>query len=65
MIEGQKLSYFRYVLVDEVAADVRGSGTPVVAAETAEVVWEVEVEDEVATKLGGAYVGYLVEDKDP
>ncbi|MCH81579.1 RNA recognition motif [Trifolium medium] len=56
---------FRNVLVDEVAVDVRGSGTSVVAAEKDEVVWEVEVEDEVTSKLTGAYVGYLVEDKDP
>jgi hypothetical protein len=28
-----------------------------------EVVWEVEVEEEVLAKLGGAYVGYLSEDK--
>ncbi|MCH90768.1 DUF4283 domain protein, partial [Trifolium medium] len=30
-----------------------------------EVIWEVEVEDEVMAKLGGAYVGYLSVDKDP
>ncbi|GAU40168.1 hypothetical protein TSUD_292720 [Trifolium subterraneum] len=29
-----------------------------------EVVWEVEVEDEVMSKLSGAYVGYLVDDKE-
>ncbi|MCI15365.1 hypothetical protein A2U01_0036503, partial [Trifolium medium] len=29
-----------------------------------EVVWEVEVEDEVVAKLGGAYVGYLIDDKE-
>ncbi|MCI58456.1 hypothetical protein A2U01_0079711, partial [Trifolium medium] len=29
-----------------------------------EVVWEVEVEDEVVAKLCGAYVGYLVDDKE-
>jgi hypothetical protein len=29
-----------------------------------EVIWEVEVEDEVLMKLRGAYVGYLAEDKE-
>jgi hypothetical protein len=29
-----------------------------------DVVWEVEVEDEVLAKLGGAYVGYLTEEKE-
>ncbi|GAU17237.1 hypothetical protein TSUD_324410 [Trifolium subterraneum] len=46
-----------------------GVGGSTVAVEnpraTNEVVWEVEVEDEVTTKLGGAYVEYLIEDKDP
>ncbi|MCI62353.1 hypothetical protein A2U01_0083610, partial [Trifolium medium] len=30
----------------------------------AEVVWEVEVEEEKVANLEGAFVGYLVEDKD-
>jgi hypothetical protein len=29
-----------------------------------QVVWEVEVEEEVLARLGGAYVGYLVENKE-
>jgi hypothetical protein len=29
-----------------------------------DVVWEVEVEEEILEKLEGAYVGYLVEDED-
>ncbi|MCI85033.1 hypothetical protein A2U01_0106311 [Trifolium medium] len=38
--------------------DVRGKEV------VAEVVWEVEVEEERVANLEGAFVGYLVEDKD-
>ncbi|GAU38294.1 hypothetical protein TSUD_157790 [Trifolium subterraneum] len=41
-----------------------GGGIPVSDNKVSEVVWEVEVEEERLALLEGAYVGYLVEDKD-
>jgi hypothetical protein len=42
----------------------QGGRALILPEEKQEVVWEVEVEDEVLAKLGGAYVGYLVEDQE-
>jgi hypothetical protein len=41
-----------------------GSSTQGELQHTTEVVWEVDVEDERVTNLEGAYVGFLVEDKE-
>ncbi|MCI11733.1 RNA-binding protein 25-like, partial [Trifolium medium] len=50
---------------DVVGGVVEGlSNVPVANRDAAEVVWEVEVEEERLAKLEGAYVGYLVEEKD-
>jgi hypothetical protein len=40
------------------------SGGRIVTKDRGEVVWEVEVEEDRLSKLEGAYVGFLVEDKD-
>ncbi|GAU41797.1 hypothetical protein TSUD_379350 [Trifolium subterraneum] len=60
---------FRNAVVEEERMDVEIGGHTLAGMEnprnSAEIVWEVEVEEEVETKLGGAYVGYLIEDKDP
>ncbi|GAU47734.1 hypothetical protein TSUD_386930 [Trifolium subterraneum] len=58
---------FKNALVSEsMEGEVVGcyQGTVDGAQRRSGVVWEVEVEDEVVTKLGGAYVGYLVVDMD-
>ncbi|MCI06753.1 RNA recognition motif, partial [Trifolium medium] len=63
---------FRKALVEEVSEGCRSGRNTQVASDVpipvdqsgSEVVWEVEVEDEVLNKLGGAYVGYLVVDKE-
>ncbi|MCI09501.1 RNA recognition motif, partial [Trifolium medium] len=52
---------------DSGVAVVKSGGAEPVSAvvkEVPEVVWEVEVEEERLMNLEGAYVGYLVEDKD-
>ncbi|GAU43006.1 hypothetical protein TSUD_187270 [Trifolium subterraneum] len=57
---------FQEALLDDNVKGGRSGGYQgemVGAQQKSEVVWEVEVEDEVVAKLGGAYVGYLVEDK--
>ncbi|KAK2412589.1 hypothetical protein QL285_047766 [Trifolium repens] len=45
--------------------DGRQQGVVEVAPPTSNIVWEVEEEEEVKTRLRGAYVGYLTEEKDP
>ncbi|MCI57418.1 hypothetical protein A2U01_0078669, partial [Trifolium medium] len=59
---------FKSAVAEEVDVGI-GEGSskgvgPLVGRSTKDVVWEVEVEEEMLAKLEGAYVGYLVEERD-
>jgi hypothetical protein len=57
---------FKSALIDadEVRRKTGGVAEVVTPVVVPEVVWEVEVEEDRLMKLEGAYVGYLVEDRD-
>jgi hypothetical protein len=57
---------FKSALFDdeEVRRKIGGSTKMTVPVVVPEIVWEVEVEEDRMMKLEGAYVGYLVEDRD-
>ncbi|GAU19605.1 hypothetical protein TSUD_383000 [Trifolium subterraneum] len=59
---------FKNILTEEISEAGKKERNMLVSADAAQlkpdVIWEVEVEDEVVSRLGGAYVGYLVDDKE-
>jgi hypothetical protein len=63
--QGQVEKSFKNAVAGQGSGGDGGKGVQVgVTAAKAEVIWEVEEEEEMLTKLAGAYVGILIEEKD-